>query len=433
MIKCGNMESKSEWLTDKYILLMLAVFPLWTGLSGYSALTVSKFSFFAVVTGLWFMGLIVCFIWEKQLFRITRTPQWGAVAFILAACASALFSPYGGSVIIGASRYDGLITLVLYGGIFLGVSVYGRPRKTYVYALALSTMICCLIALSQLRGNNPLGLFPGDFDYYDSGYRYSGAFLGTIGNTDVLAALFCLTVPLFTGTAVISRDRYDAALLIPAALCLYVLIRSDVSSGILAIGVCALFSLPYLISVRFANRKLTLAALALSAATVATGLIVVWNWRGTEGTVYEFSQIIHGNVSDSFGSSRILIWREALDIFRDRPFFGGGPDTLTLRTDLGFSRYVAETGITLKNHIDNAHNEYLNYLVNIGILGFLPYLLLIGCSVSVWLRHRYSPIVPALGCALICYWVQSFFGLGLCIIVPLVWIFMGLINAPLED
>lgn len=432
MIKCGNMESRSEWLTDKYIFLMLTVFPLWTGFSGYSALTVSKFSFFAAATGLWLVGLAVGSVLERRLFCISRAAQRGAVAFMLAALLSALFSPYGG-VLIGVSRYDGLLTLLLYGVIFLGVSAYGRPRKAHVYALALSSAICCLIALSQLRGSNPFGLFPGDLTYYDSGFRYSGAFLGTIGNTDVLAAFFCLCIPLFVGTAVLSRERADAILLIPAALCLYVLIRSGVSSGVLAVGVCAIISAPYLISVRFGKRKWTLTALALSAAAVAAGLIVIWFWRGTEGTAYELSQILHGNVSDAFGSSRILIWRETLDVFRERPLLGGGPDTLTLRTDLGFSRYVAETGVTLKNHVDNAHNEYLNYLVNIGISGLLPYLFLIACSVSVWLRNRRGVLIPALGCALICYWVQSFFGLGLCLVVPLVWIFMGLLHAPLED
>jgi hypothetical protein len=213
-------------------------------------------------------------------------------------------------------------TLLQYGGILLGVSEFGRPRMAYVYALALSSTICCLVALLQLRGGNPLGLFPGDFTYFDAGYKYSGAFLGTIGNTDVLAAFLCLGIPLFIGAAALSRNRRDVLLLAPAALCLYVLFRSGVSSGMLALGAAALVSAPCLVSARFGRQRLTRIAWAVSAAVAAAGLLAVWFWRGTSGTVYELSQVLHGHMEGAFGSSRILIWRDALGIAGQRPLLG---------------------------------------------------------------------------------------------------------------
>jgi O-antigen ligase len=329
------MENRSEWLTDKYILVMLTVFPLWTGFSGYSVLTVSKFSFFAGATGLWLFSLIVCSVQEKRHSRITRAGQWGAVAFMLAALLSALFSPTA-----AAPRWRVPLRRAIHAAPL-------RSDRSWRFRVRPAAESLCICAGSIVRNLLPDRLFPTSGKTTPSavprgsgllrlGIPYSGAFLGTIGNTDVLAALFCLAIPLFTAAAVLSRERYDTVLLIPAALCLAVLIRSGVSSGILAVGVCALVSLPYLVSVRFGNRTLTLVALSLSAASVAAGLIVLWLWRGTEGTVYELSQLLHGNVSDSFGSSRILIWREALGIFSERPLLGGGPDTFTFRTDLGF-------------------------------------------------------------------------------------------------
>lgn len=36
-------EKRSEWLTDKYILCLLALFPLFTGFHGYANLTAAKF------------------------------------------------------------------------------------------------------------------------------------------------------------------------------------------------------------------------------------------------------------------------------------------------------------------------------------------------------------------------------------------------------
>lgn len=36
-------EKRCEWLTDKYILCLLALFPLFTGFHGYANLTAAKF------------------------------------------------------------------------------------------------------------------------------------------------------------------------------------------------------------------------------------------------------------------------------------------------------------------------------------------------------------------------------------------------------
>ena len=48
----------AEWLTDRYISLMLLVFPLFTGFQGYGDITRSKYLFFLTVTSLWLLALI---------------------------------------------------------------------------------------------------------------------------------------------------------------------------------------------------------------------------------------------------------------------------------------------------------------------------------------------------------------------------------------
>ena len=82
----------------------------------------------------------------------------------------------------------------------------------------------------------------------------------------------------------------------------------------------------------------------LCAALLLLGLVFVYFSPAQEGTVYEISQVMRGNFNDKFGSSRILIWRESLALFGERPLLGGGPDTLALRVDVEFSRLVEETG-----------------------------------------------------------------------------------------
>ena len=414
---------KARWLTDKYISLMLLVFPLWTGTEGYAAITRGKFLFFAVLSALYLALLLPCALLVGEKPRRARLPQWFALAFMAAACLSAALSPYGRAVILGASRYDGLLTLLLYGGIFLGVSAFGEWKKYYVYLLAASASICSLVAIPQLLGGNPFGLYPGELTYFDANVRYTGEFLGTIGNTNLLAAFYCLCIPLFIWHALTHRALRDRLVLAAAALCLGVLIASRVASGLVALAAAAAVLIPYYVNYIHRNKRLTLAVSASMAALCVLALTAVYFYSGGSGTLHELSEVLHGHVEDSYGSSRVGIWRECLRLAGERPLVGGGPDTLALRTDMTFSRFVEETGSTISTHVDNAHCEPLGYLVNLGALGLIPYLAL--CAES--LRRFFRGCAPAVGAALGCYYVQSLFGLGLCIVVPLVWIYMGLV------
>ena len=414
---------KARWLTDKYISLMLLVFPLWTGTEGYAAITRGKFLFFAVLSALYLALLLPCALLVGEKPRRARLPQWFALAFMAAACLSAALSPYGRAVILGASRYDGLLTLLLYGGIFLGVSAFGEWKKYYVYLLAVSASICSLVAIPQLLGGNPFGLYPGELTYFDANVRYTGEFLGTIGNTNLLAAFYCLCIPLFIWHALTHRALRDRLVLAAAALCLGVLIASRVASGAVALAAAAVVLMPYYVNYTSHSRKKALIAAGCMAALCLAALAAVYFYGGGSGTLHELSEVLHGHVEDSYGSSRVGIWRECLRLFGESPVTGGGPDTLVLRTDMTFSRYVEETGSTLSTHVDNAHCEILGYLVNLGLLGALPYVAL--CAGS--LRRFFRGCAPAAGGALCCYYVQSLFGLGLCIVVPLVWIYMGLV------
>ena len=78
----------------------------------------------------------------------------------------------------------------------------------------------------------------------------------------------------------------------------------------------------------------------------------------------------------------------------------------------------------------NAHNAYLGYLVNVGILGLLAYLSAIVCSLVTWFkRRRDGAMYPALGAAFVCYLIQDFFGLNLPLSAPLLWVIWGLLES----
>jgi hypothetical protein len=480
--------------TDAYVFLMLLMFPLFTGFRGYAATTVSKYLFFTVVTALWLVVLAFFTVKDRLRFGKPTARQICALIFMALCCLSWALSPYRWESVIGSGRYDGLVTLLLSALIFLGVSAYGSFRRCHAVAFAVSITLCCLVALLQLFGFDPLWLFPGDLCYYDSNIRFSGEFLGTVGNVNLLSAMLSLAIPLFFALAADDGRRASLLYNIPLFFSTLILAMSKVSGGALSVAVCALIapalllcSMPRLrrglvsagvcllaLSVTFAfhadygegvlsygfafgkkvllclassavcfaasgvavfvnsspkERTMRMVFLALSAAAFVAALLIVWFWRGESGTVYELSRLLHGQVDDSFGSSRILIWRKTLALIPQRPLLGGGPGTLALRLDVNFSRYVAETGKTISTVVDNAHNYYLQLLADIGVLGLLSYLALIaGCIFSALLRKNARPLILAV----LCYCIQDFFGLGLCIVSPIFWIFLGLTQSGLN-
>ena len=421
------MEKKARWLTDKYICLMLLVFPLWTGFDGYGSITRPKFLFFAAATGLWLAALLFCALFCRYRPAKPDAFRLCALGFMAAACLSAALSEDLQYCLLGSNRYDGLLTLLLYGGIALGVSRWGEFKARYVNLTALAAGLCALVCILQLCRVNVLGLFPEGLDFYDAGTKYTGEFLGTIGNTNVLAAYFCLTAPPLVFSALRSKPRRAALLLLPAAACLGVLLFIRAQSGLVGFLGCALVCVPYYVNYT-GHRRAAVTVLGVFAGLCALGLGLIYFTPPGSGVLWELSEILHGRAQDGFGSSRVAIWREALRLFAERPVFGGGPDTFGLRSTLDFTRYVEETGATLATHADNAHCEPLGLLVNLGVPGFAAYAALVVTALRRWLRGS----APALGAGLVCYLVQSLFGLGLCLVVPIAWIYMGLICAQTE-
>ena len=143
-------------------------------------------------------------------------------------------------------------------------------------------------------------------------------------------------------------------------------------------------------------------------------------WR----PVYEAREMLHGRVEDNFGSTRIYIWRNALEAFPVNPVsavIGTGPDTFWE----AFPNQ--EEALTVYGVIyDKAHNEYLHILVCQGILGLLCYLVLLGwVFIKVIPKTFKEPLLMAVLAAFTGYCVQAFFNINLPITSQMLWVMAG--------
>jgi len=137
--------------------------------------------------------------------------------------------------------------------------------------------------------------------------------------------------------------------------------------------------------------------------------------------VYEMREVMHGNIRDEFGSARVYIWRNALEVFPNNPIIGSGPDTF-------YNAFPSEAHGYMGQDYQNAHNEYLQILICQGILGLLCYLVFLGGILPKPIRAAFrNPLLVAALVAFVGYCGQAFFNLSLPITSQLLWVLAGML------
>lgn len=77
---------------------------------------------------------------------------------------------------------------------------------------------------------------------------------------------------------------------------------------------------------------------------------------------------------------RIIVWQGALKAFRAKPVLGWGPETFAY-SYYKFRPFTHNATTEWNFFYNKAHNEFLNYLANIGTVGTLSYLTFLGLSI----------------------------------------------------
>ena len=134
---------------------------------------------------------------------------------------------------------------------------------------------------------------------------------------------------------------------------------------------------------------------------------------------------------DKWGTERGYVWRRSFEIYNERysllqKLFGFGPDLFIIPM-----RYYYD-GQTMGNMAvlyDSAHNEYIHYLLTLGIAGLASYLtFFISAIVGLCRRLKDRPDVAAVMFVAAAYAVQAVVNINLPITMPIIlnFIAMGL-------
>lgn len=345
--------------------------------------------------------------------RIGALTRATVVIYIILTLISALCSDYFPETIFGSGRHEGTLTIAIYGLTFIFVSRHYRPHLLHAAVFGASVIAFDIISLLQTAGMNPFGLYPDGLSWADRNVKYSGEFIGTIGNADLVSAFLCVAIPLTAvvgGHLVFGAGKADICIkenngkqngddagnecddfrssvegsgtlpvgiicLTAAALSLVLLAVIKVTASLLAMAFVCLIAAPVAayIFLDVKKRKIIaayLAALVLAGCAAGAFIYAETSLPGTAGELHE---IMHGNIDDSFGTSRIYIYRNILERVPSHLLLGTGPDTIGHMDIEPFQRYDAERGVMVTARIDTAHNEFLNVLACQGIAALCAY------------------------------------------------------------
>jgi O-antigen ligase len=164
----------------------------------------------------------------------------------------------------------------------------------------------------------------------------------------------------------------------------------------------------------------------LMAAIV--GIIILMIYANMGSNADRFGSFRKYLVFDnSWGTNRGYIWKASCRLWKDfsveKKLIGYGPDTFGILTVKKlYSEMVTATG----QMFDTAHNEYLQYLVTIGILGVISYVtFLITALIKMLKSHKVSPYCAAAAGGVLCYAAQATVNLNLPIATPTMWLLLS--------
>lgn len=395
-----------------------------------------------------------------------------ALLLLLSLTVSAACSDFPERVWLGGQRRDGVLTWALYLGIFAVCASHGHLSRLTDAALSVCLAFTAVLSFLQKCGMNLFGLYPDGITWLHGGNgflatignidflsafsvlgltllfgRYltrtdRGRWLPLTGAAFGIFALYLasakagklalfLTLLYALWHALQSRARlrryfFGIAVLAGTLTVLSLLRRQQTKDGVRVLlmvsektmfrgGLTVLFAglglgakkLPLPGWVRKSKRGLSLAVVLLLA--LGSLMAVYFFGERIGGLPSQMWKVLHGTATAHTGSGRFGIWQQSLELIREAPLLGSGPDTMGLR-------------ITA----DNAHSIFLNLWVNGGIFSLLSFCLLLG-SILLFARRRQTPQTFALTLPVIAYTAQAAVTVDEFIVAPLFWAVLGLL------
>lgn len=422
----------SPWyarISGAYILMIFCV-PLVPPVGGYTIGLSTKELWLFLLTAIYLLLFLLVPIGLKLLKKPIQRPtfSWDSttallLCYLLCCLISALCSEYTEISFLGQGTAEGLLSLVRYAFIFLVAKNWVVPSRRIFIPVFLFAGVNFILILFQFLGYNPLNFYELGMNFFDGYDGYHGLFLGTTGSVTFTALCFAWLALSALFWMIYHKKSPLAFFIFAGSLC--VLLLCDVDGGYLGflVGACTLIlaKLLHTESRTQSLMKLILVLVGLGVGCIALVYLLPWN----AGVLGEVHLLLHGEASETFGSSRIGIWQESLSIFQDHPLWGTGSGTYRQYSTILYSRYIEEYNWLKLAHVETAHNDFLNILVCTGLFSLCAYVLFLGSVIQNLGRNVYGARRVLLFTLILAFCTHIFFAFSTISVTPIFWIFLA--------
>lgn len=133
--------------------------------------------------------------------------------------------------------------------------------------------------------------------------------------------------------------------------------------------------------------------------------------------------------SDEWGSNRGRNWIFCIKEFTNAPlvskFFGFGPET--------YHHLTAKTNFYENKSLDQVHNEYLHYLISVGVFGLVSYLCIVFDTIKKCVKNiGENAVAIGILSALVAYWIQAVVNIAQPFTTPIMFIFITILSGMLK-
>lgn len=344
-------------------------------------------------------------------------------------------------------RWCGLQFILLALFLYVCMARYCRIRRYVAVVFLLAGSFVGVVGICQFLGHDFLGLREGLMQSIRSIY------ISTFGNIDIFASFLCVLVPVAAGAYISASGNESIVIRICAMITVFIgtgaVIISNANLAYAGVGgamivawiwasyrgrireiadVCLVMACGILaISIMLGQKDGGYSELdGLScfvsdnrmAWIVSVVVLIVWavirlaskwtvKFRGKAalavsvgvslaGIVTVVIYAVHNHMGifsfeDSWGNYRGFVWRRLMEAYSDfsvpQRLFGYGNESVkAIMTD----RYYDDMMNTVGVIYDNAHNEYLQYLITTGIFGAVSYVGLLVTTVAALVRTAVS-------------------------------------------
>ena len=421
---------------------------------------------------------------EKKWYNSLSVTDYAFGGFILTCIISTILSKYPLYAISGTQgRNNGLLLMCIYFGIYIIISRLYVHKEYILPLFAVTSIIVFTLCILNFHYIDPLSIF----NSYSE--KVLMDFTSTIGNKNLMASFCCISVPVFlmlyihtgknirylylicTGVGfaglICTNSECGFLGIMPTLAIILIYASKDYKklfgffSGLTVMLICGkLLSIMELIfdknknygSIQsvFINSNIiyfviflcllsalffyfrksdtpskvlfyTLLFSFIAGVIVLLGLTVYFTFIDTETKLEAVSNYLR--FSEKWG----FIWIKSFEIFFDGSIkdklFGIGPDNYFF----AFAPYFSELTKFGDSSTNTAHNEVLHYLVTIGLVGAVSYLILtISAVIRAFKCAKNNPLSVIFVSAIICYFFQSLVNIAQPITTPLLFIFIAL-------